>query len=56
MGKSEDVQSKREAARRWVNHVNADHQVKDVWQYLLVSETDIKDARGSWEALKKFGS
>jgi type III restriction enzyme len=53
---SEDVQSKREAAKRWANHVNADPAVEDHWQYLLVSETDINDAKGSWEALKKLGT
>jgi len=26
------------------------------WSDLLVSESDIKDAKGSWGALKKLGS
>lgn len=51
-----DVQGKREAARRWANHVNADERVSDEWGYLLISETDIKDSKGSWEALKRLGS
>lgn len=52
---SEDVQGKREAAQRWANHVSADPQVKTSWKYLLVSETDIKTAKGSWPALKRLG-
>ncbi len=52
---SEDVQGKREAAKRWANHVTADPQVGATWCYLLVSETDIKTAKGSWPALKKLG-
>jgi type III restriction enzyme len=51
-----DVQEKRNAARRWANHVSADEKVDVVWQYLLVSETDVKTARGSWDALKRLGS
>lgn len=53
---SADVQAKREAARRWANHVSADDQVNTTWRYLLVSEADVKTARGSWEALKALGS
>lgn len=53
---SEDVQGKREAAKRWANHVNADDAVSDEWQYLLVSETDIKTAKDSWSALTRLGS
>jgi type III restriction enzyme len=53
---SEDVQGKREAANRWANHVNADDSVKDEWHYLLVSESDIKTTKDSWDALKKLGS
>jgi type III restriction enzyme len=50
-----DVQGKREAARRWANHVNADPLVKVRWQYLLVSETDINTVKGSWQALRTLG-
>lgn len=53
---SEDVQRKREAARRWANHVSADDQVGVTWRYLLASETDVTTAKGSWEALKGLGS
>jgi type III restriction enzyme len=53
---SEDVQGKRHAALRWANYVNEHAQVGLRWGYLLVSETDIKTARGSWPALKRLGS
>lgn len=51
-----DVQGKREAAKRWANHVSADPSVEARWMYLLVSESDIKTAKGSWGALKRLGS
>ncbi|HVB22300.1 MAG TPA: DEAD/DEAH box helicase family protein [Ktedonobacteraceae bacterium] len=53
---SDDVQGKREAAKRWANHVTADDKVRVTWRYLLVSETDVNTAKGSWGALKKLGS
>jgi type III restriction enzyme len=53
---AEDVQGKREAAKRWANHVNADATVDVTWRYLLVSESDIATAKGSWDALKKLGT
>ncbi|WP_254781979.1 hypothetical protein [Modestobacter sp. DSM 44400] len=53
---SADVQAKREAAKRWANHVSADSGVGTKWRYLLVSESDVNDAKGSWDALKKLGS
>lgn len=53
---SEEVQGKREAAKRWANHVNADPSVTVAWGYLLVSESDITTSRGSWDALKKLGT
>ena len=52
---SGDVQGKREAAQRCANHVSADPAVDAKWRYLLVSETDIATAKGSWPALKKLG-
>lgn len=52
---SDEVKGKREAARRWANHVNADDNVTVRWQYLLVSETDVREAKGSWTALKGLG-
>jgi type III restriction enzyme len=51
---TEAVQGKRKAAKRWVQHVNADEQTTDTWHYLLVSETDIKTAKGDWDALKRI--
>jgi type III restriction enzyme len=53
---SEDVKGKREAALRWANWVNASPGVDDHWGYLLVSETDVKTAKGSWPALKLLGA
>ena len=52
---SAEVQAKREAARRWANHVNAAEEVTVTWRYLLVSESDIAAAKGSWGALKGLG-
>jgi type III restriction enzyme len=51
-----EVQAKRTAARRWMNYVNAADETTDTWKYLLVSETDLNDAKGSWNALKTLGS
>ncbi len=53
---SADVKGKREAARRWANHVSSDESVEVEWRYLLVSETDVATAKGSWPALKKLAS
>jgi len=53
---SEDVQRKREAAKRWANHVSADDQIGVTWRYLLASETDVATAKGSWSALKGLGT
>lgn len=53
---SEEVQAKRQAARRWVNRVNASDDVDGAWRYLLISESDIATAKGSWPALKGLGS
>lgn len=52
----EDVQGKRSAAERWANYVNADDLVHEKWRYLLISETDVRTAKGSWHALKKLGT
>lgn len=50
---SETVVGKELAAKRWANHVSA--QTGAEWRYLLVGETDVAEARGSWDALKKLG-
>ena len=52
---SEDVKAKREAAKRWANYVTADPKVGVKWRYLLVSESDVDTAKGSWSALKRLG-
>lgn len=52
---SEDVKGKRDAARRWANHVTADPKVGVTWKYLLVSESDVETSKGSWTALMKLG-
>jgi len=49
---SADVQSKRQAAKRWDNRVSADPSLGIRWRYLLVSEAQIQTAKGSWAALK----
>ena len=50
-----EVKTKKEAAQRWANHVSADSKVKTKWGYLLVSETFVKAAKGSWLALRTLG-
>lgn len=51
-----EVKGKRDAARRWANYVSADENGDGTrWRYLLLSETDVKTAKGSWEALKGLG-
>jgi hypothetical protein len=35
-----------------VNHVNADPKAGATWTYLLVLESDVEAAKGSWSALK----
>ena len=52
---SKDVRSKRQAAKRWANHVSADPSLGVKWRYLLyllVSESQIQTAKGSRAALK----
>jgi len=48
---TENVQAKRQAAQRWANHVSAAEQVGEQWNYLLVGESDLRQARGDWQAL-----
>ncbi len=52
---STKVQGKRVAAQRWANHVSADDKVGATWRYLLVCESDVKTATGSWQVLKQLG-
>jgi len=42
-------------AREAVNHFNADPSVTSKWHYVLVGETDVAQAKDSWEALKRLG-
>lgn len=53
---SGDVKDKREAARRWANHDNKSPKTSVKWSYLLAFEADVKQAAGSWPALKKLAS
>ncbi len=53
---AQDVQGKREAAKRWANYVTADESVGVPWRYLLVSESDVKAAKRSWAALARLGT
>jgi type III restriction enzyme len=53
---SEDVSGKLRAAKRWANHVNADPRVSERWGYLLVVESDIRNAHGSWGSVAALGS
>lgn len=48
------VIAKRDAAREWVNTVNACPDVADRWGYLLASESVIREAT-HWEAVKNAG-
>jgi len=51
-GSSPSVLGKAEAALRWVNYVNSDPKAGAKWAYLLVLESDVDAAKGSWSALK----
>lgn len=53
---SDEVVAKRAGAVRWANYVNASDDVDCRWVYVLVSETDIGHAKGSWSALKGLGT
>ena len=50
------VIGKRDAARRWANYVSADENSDGTrWRYLLLSENEVKTAKGSWPALRGLG-
>jgi type III restriction enzyme len=53
---SADVKGKKAAARRWASHLSSDEKADNQWRYLLLSETDVRAAKGSWPALKKMGA
>jgi hypothetical protein len=50
-----DVQGKREAAGRWPNRVSIDKKFATSGPYLLVSGSDVKAAKGTWDTLKGLG-
>jgi type III restriction enzyme len=54
--RSEEVQGKRDAALRWARHVSSADNVGVTWRYLLVSQSDLKDAKDSWPAARAHGS
>lgn len=50
---TQEVQAKRAAARRWANYVNDGLDAPAPrWTYLLISETDLKQVKEEWGALK----
>lgn len=48
----DEVREKRHAALAWANTVNAEKKYGK-WHYLLISETELANAKGSWPALVK---
>ncbi|MCW2133380.1 DEAD/DEAH box helicase family protein [Arthrobacter sp. VKM Ac-2550] len=47
------VLAKREAAKRWANYVNTSPEFNGQhWKYLLISESDLTHANGSWPQLR----
>lgn len=51
-----EVLAKRDVARRYVQRVNASGILSVQWHYVLATETDIDQARGSWSALRGLGN
>lgn len=50
-----DVRGKRDAAQRWAAYANDElPSGSPHWSYLLVSETDLREAKEDWVALKKL--
>ena len=52
----EDVRSKATAAIRWANRVSADDSGNGKWKYILATESDLADSRGSWTALTRLSA
>jgi type III restriction enzyme len=50
---NEVVQKKKDAAKRWARHASA--EMGGTWEYLLVTDDDIKASRGSWAAVRAAG-
>ncbi|CAN5871751.1 hypothetical protein BH23ACT5_BH23ACT5_06860 [soil metagenome] len=53
---TESVKAKAEVARRWANEVSADEKVDREWKYLFVTESQVNQAKGSWDAMKALGT
>ncbi len=53
---TDSVKAKAEVARRWANEVSADEKVDREWRYLFVTESQVKQAKGSWGAMKALGT
>ena len=53
---TESVKTKAEMARRWANEVSADPDVGREWKYLFVTESQVRQAKGSWDAMKALGT
>lgn len=52
---SNEVRAKRDAARRWAAYANDGLPTGSPrWSYLLVSETDLREAKEDWAALRKL--
>lgn len=51
---ADDVKAKHAAAARWAARANA-QRTGDRWNVLRVNETDVRNAKGSWSALKQLG-
>jgi len=52
---SNEVRSKRDAAQRWAAYANDGLPAGSPrWSYLLVSETDLREAKEDWPALRKL--
>ncbi len=51
---SETVQGKRNPAKKWFSYVNTSPSFRPgpKWNYVLLSEADVRDAIGSWAALR----
>jgi hypothetical protein len=47
---SDQVQRKKEAAGRWARRASA--EMEGEWEYLLVTDRDIKESKGSWSTLR----
>jgi type III restriction enzyme len=50
----EDVKAKHAAAARWATKANARHS-GEAWNVLRVTQTDVRNAKGSWASLKQLG-